>query len=624
MTERLKYWLAATLMAALGFGIVCAQTTDAIVVESSTDVDCKDMRNTRITYHRVYRLIHDRASDLAQIDFACSKWVKLADFTGVVTDASGKVVRKFKKGDLQRTELSSNFADSYYTLYLNYSPPAFPVTIEYNWVVDISSGCFGFPPFTPMPAYNTQVEHATYSLTAPSQMDCRHLCVNTSSQVTTTTLPDGRLHYEARMDNLPAIESEPYDPPSYEVIPQILWAPSLFEFHGVQGNMSTWNGFGLWNQQLRQGRQQLDPEFRTRLHAMTDTCRSDRSKVQVIYRYFGETTRYVSIQLGIGGWQPFAANDVCNTGFGDCKGLSNYMCAMLNEVGVPANYVIIRNNHPHLHTNFPSNQFNHAIVQVPLPGDTLWLECTAAARIPLGHVHDGIAGADALLITDAGGQLCHLPEYRPEQNLMASVARIDLQPDGSATINIAQHTERRQYEDMMPLLQRSEQQRRDAMLKRLQINMPTLLSFALSESKPPYETPHIDVRMQIEARKFAKITGSRMFVPFNIFHQASVPLAAKARVQPVAVDYGYLDADTVIITVPEGFVIEALPREIDESASMGQVTRSITHHGDTITIVTRHLMRQGHYPASDYEALRTLKTQVQKAYRDNLVIKRKE
>ena len=273
-----------------------SQTVDAIVMQSATEVDCRDMRNTRISEQRIYRLLHERASDMAQFEIGCSKWQKLTDFNGQVTDATGKVISKFKKGELKRSDLSSGFAEDIYTLSLDYTPPSYPITIEFNWVTEANNGNFGFPTFAPVEAYNTQVEHASYVLTAPAEMACRHLCRNTTMQVTQSSTADGRIRYEAHMDNLPAIDSEPYSPPAHEVLPQILWAPSKFELHRVSGDMSTWQGFGAWIQSLLNGQQELSPEFKARLHAMTDTCTSDRSKVDVIYRYLAQTTRYVSIQ----------------------------------------------------------------------------------------------------------------------------------------------------------------------------------------------------------------------------------------------------------------------------------------------------------------------------------------
>ena len=599
------------------------QTVDAIVSQSTTEVDCRDMRNTRISEHRVYQLLHERASDLAEFEIGCSKWHKLTDFNGQVTDATGKVIRKFKKGELKRSDLSSGLADDIYTLSLEYTPPSYPITIEFNWVTEGNNGNIGFPTFAPVEAYNTQVEHASYVLTAPAEMACRHLCLNTTTQVTQSTSSDGRIRYEAHMDNLPAIDSEPYSPPARETLPHILWVPCKFEFHGVSGDMTTWQGFGAWNGSLLTGQQELSPEFKAQLHAMTDTCSNDRSKVDVIYRYLAQTTRYVSIQLGIGGWQPFPASEVCRTGFGDCKGLTNYLCAMLHEVGVPANYVVIRSGERHLVTEFPSNQFNHVIARVPLPGDTLWLECTASAFVPLGYVHESIAGNDALLIDDGGGHLVKLPNYSPEQNISYNRAHVTLQEDGSAKVNVDMRYECRQYEDMLPLMSRTEQQRRDAMLGGLNLSAVTLGDFNVTEHKDSYATPHIDVSMQLEARKLANITGSRMFVPVGIFHKVTVPRALQQRVQPVYIDYGYVDIDTMVVTIPEGYVIESLPQQVNEVTPLGELSQTFEASDNTVTIITRILMRDGSYPASDYTTLRTFKTAVKKAYEQRIVFRRK-
>lgn len=616
-----KYAIILVMLA--GWLSVAGQTVDVVVVESTTRVECRDMSHMRTTYHQVYRLMHERAKDLANFMTMCSKWEKLADFSCQVTDAQGKQVRKFKKGDLKRSDLSSNFMDDYFTLSLDYVPPTYPITIEFNWTEEASNGCFSFPAFAPLPSYNGTVEHASYELIVPSQMQCRYQCQNTTATVRQNTLDDGRIRYEAHMDNLPAIESEPYAPPAREIVPRILWAPSKFEFHGVPGDMSSWQAFGAWCHQLRSDRQELTEDLKARLHTMTDTCTTARSKVETIYHYLAQTTRYVSIQLGIGGWQPFAASEVCRTGFGDCKGLSNYMCAMLHEVGVPANYVVINSHRQRLVTDFPSNQFNHVIVQVPLPGDTLWLECTASAHVPLGHVHDGIAGNDALICDDDGGHLVKLPNYAPEQNVQRSTARIALQPDGSAVLDISQRSERRQYEDLMSLTQRTEQQRRDAMLGRLNVGMATLKDFKLEEHKDSYLTPHIDVNMQVESRKLANITGSRMFVPVGIFHSATVPRALPKRAQLVDIDYGYQDVDTLMVSLPEGYEVEALPDAVSITNALGEVNQTFTQHENQVTVVTRLLIRNGLYPADEYESLRRLKTAAKKAYDQRIVLKRK-
>ncbi|HEY4148413.1 MAG TPA: transglutaminase-like domain-containing protein [Chitinophagaceae bacterium] len=89
-------------------------------------------------------------------------------------------------------------------------------------------------------------------------------------------------------------------------------------------------------------RDQLPDEAKKKIHALTDSLHNEREKINAVYRFLQQNTHYVSIQLGIGGWQPFDAAYVYNKRYGDCKALSNYMVAMLREIGISGNSVLIR------------------------------------------------------------------------------------------------------------------------------------------------------------------------------------------------------------------------------------------------------------------------------------------
>ena len=175
----------------------------------------------------------------------------------------------------------------------------------------------------------------------------------------------------------------------------------------------------------------------------------------------------------------------------------------------------------------------------------------------------------------------------------------------------------------MPLVARTEQNRRDAMLNIMNLSGVTLRDFTFAEHKPSYTTPHIDVTMQFESRKLANITGSRMFIPVGLFHEVTVPRALQQRVQPVSINYGYVDIDTVVVTIPQGYVIEALPQTINEVTPLGEVEQTSQANDNTITIVTRHMMRDGRYPATEYATLRNIMTAAKRA-NDQRIVLRKE
>jgi len=181
--------------------------------------------------------------------------------------------------------------------------------------------------------------------------------------------------------------------------------------------MDTWKNFGLWYYKLRKGRDKLPDEAIKEIKNIVSPSDNSEQKVVKLYKYLQSHTRYISVELGIGDWQPFDARYVYNHGYGDCKALSNYMISLLKEEGIKAYPVLIYSGssvHP-LVKDFPSIQFNHVIVYVPLKNDSLWLECASQTDLP-GEVDWDIENREALMVTPRGGVLIKLPKSTPTQN----------------------------------------------------------------------------------------------------------------------------------------------------------------------------------------------------------------
>ena len=109
---------------------------------------------------------------------------------------------------------------------------------------------------------------------------------------------------------------------------------------------------------------------------------------------------------------------------------------MLKEIAIPSTYTVISTTNERLWPDFSSaNQMNHVILQVPLPKDTLWLECTDPS-LPFGYIHHGIAGHAALLIAPAGGSIHRLPTYPDSLNTQHIIATITLSPTAETQIEV--------------------------------------------------------------------------------------------------------------------------------------------------------------------------------------------
>lgn len=91
---------------------------------------------------------------------------------------------------------------------------------------------------------------------------------------------------------------------------------------------------------------------------------------------------YVSVQLGIGGWQLFLVDYVEEYGYGDCKVLSNYMKVVLVEIGIESYLVIIQVSGYYFYEvedDFVDLVFNYVIFYV-LEED-MWFECMSFVNL---------------------------------------------------------------------------------------------------------------------------------------------------------------------------------------------------------------------------------------------------
>ena len=225
-----------------------------------------------------------------------------------------------------------------------------------------------------------------------------------------------------------------------------------------------------------------------------------------------ENTRYVSIQLGLGGWQSYDPEYVYKNGYGDCKALSNYVQRMLEAVGITAYPVLIRAGEyaPDIVPEFSGNQFNHVILCVPDQKDTIWLECTVN-NFPAGYLGQFTEDRYALLISPEGGHLVRTPTSPPEANRQIRKAKVVLDRNGNALVDAEVTTTGYQQDRLVEMEDRLSERDRKKWLER-SINAK---SFELTdyqfEGVQKAERPAYQYRYQVQARNWAAVSGSRFF-----------------------------------------------------------------------------------------------------------------
>lgn len=595
----------------------------SIVQDMHTEIICKSMTQSVEKQSITITILDRKGMEDAQFICRCDMFSSLQKFSGEIFNATGQSVRKIKKSNLQKSEYSGSLAsDDYFYVYdCNY--PSLPFTVRYEWEVKCTNGLIDYPPFLPQFSFGQRVEKASYRIELPAEQTCRYYEQYTKGkniQVKESTGPDGQQIIEATATKLPAIEKEPFGPSFAQLFPRVYFSPSAFQYDKTVGDMSTWQKFGEWQNKLLEGRDLLTEPFRNSLHELTANCSTDREKVKAVYDYLAKNTRYVSIQLGIGGLQPIAATDVCRTGFGDCKGLSNYMRAMLKELGISSTYTAISTENERLIPDFSSpNQMNHVILHVPLPQDTLWLECTNA-ELPFGYVHQGIAGHDALLIEPTGGRIYRLPTYPDSLNTQTIAAKVLLSPTTETRIEVNEISRLFQYEDEADIMYLEPNQKKDRIRSNINLPQADILNLQINEQKE--SNPSITFNYVISSNQYGNKTGNRLFIPVNVFRKGfSVPRSAK-RTYPIHINYGFSDTDSIHIPLPEGYTIEGLPRPVSLQSKFGKFSSSVQVKDKEIFVTHRLLMNKGVYDPEEYTAFIDFRKQVAEQYNGTIVLRK--
>jgi len=405
-------------------------------------------------------------------------------------------------------------------------------------------------------------------------------------------------------------------------MPGVITAPVSFEYCGTSGSMNSWNDFGQWIGQLLQNRDQLPTVRQNEIKELVKEIKDTAKIIRTLYEYMQKRTHYVGIQLGIGGFQPFPAETVDQLGYGDCKALTNYMRALLKVSGIKSNYTVAgaSSSRGITMTDFPTaNQCNHVILCVPLKKDTIWLECTSQTN-PCGYMSRFTAGRRALVIDPMGNRIATIPMLSTEQNSQRRKAEVSLSSDGGLAAKVKTDYFGYQYDNVSKVLTESKKEQEKALYENLAVAGMQIIDFTYQENKE--RLPNATESIALSSQTFTTRSGSRIFVPVNIFNQIkSIPARVDNRKMPVYREFGFLDTDSVVFQLPKGYKPESVPRGKTLKTQFGEYCSTLTVKEDKVLYTRLFKMNPGTWPKEDYAALVDFYTAVVGADKVKLVIR---
>ncbi|MGB3081094.1 MAG: transglutaminase-like domain-containing protein [Saprospiraceae bacterium] len=478
-----------------------------------------------------------------------------ADLVSVfLYNANGKLLRKMKKSEI--VDVAAYSDNSILTderfLGVRSFGGQLPYTLEYKWKTSYHE-TLSYPDWHPQ-RKKESIEHAKFILETPQNLIIHTKTLNADFTYKKET--DGERKIQSwTLINVKAIPREASGPPDHEILPLLMMSPSVFQVGEYTGSMSDWKSFGAFLYMINKDREKMPPVMVSLIKQMTANCKTPKEKIDTMYHWLQHNMRYVSVQLGIGGWQSFDATYVEKNRYGDCKALSTFMKGMLREVGIDAYQVVIRWDEENslFPDDFIYNDFNHMMINVP--SENMWLECTSN-NLPTGEIDKDEQNKKVLLITPEGGKISRTPSIPDSLNTITTQDTI-FATDPMRISGREEHHGNQQRIVRSLYYYASPEEQRKYFLEHCHLTIDKLDQLHISTEKSGSSS---SIAYDATLSKFGNVSGIRLFIPVNSIQPPHNSCSGNTdrKTDFVSID-NYTEKNDIYIALPPDYVIEYLP-----------------------------------------------------------------
>ena len=303
------------------------KNVNAVVREDRTVVTLDDFNTLTFEREWVVTILNEKAAKDLDFVIYYDSYDSVKEYEAVVYDVLGVEQKKFKKRDFMDVSASgTNLYTDNRALVLDFTPTFYPCTVALTYAYKTSNTAF-MPMFMPIPYSGMSVEKASFKLVNKKGIPLHKKFLNFDENTIKVTESDREILIEAK--ELQPVPQQKKAPSFSKLLPLGKFYLEHFELQGVLATVKDWDDFGKWqSQKLLKGLDVLPEQTIQKVAMLTEGILDPKEKAKVIYQFMQDRTRYISVQIGIGGWKPSPAKEVDALGYGDCKGLTNYTKAL--------------------------------------------------------------------------------------------------------------------------------------------------------------------------------------------------------------------------------------------------------------------------------------------------------
>ena len=553
--------------------------TDAVMLLSETFTTVSTTGDIRTTHRKAYKILRPEGRSFGTVSVYFDSETQLTFLKGWSITSQGEEYEVKESSAVETSAFSENlYADTRFkVLQIPASQPGSVVGYEYQQRQrpSVLQTVWSFQDQVP-------VRRARFVLELPSTWKYTAYWRNHAAA---SPQQAGENRWTWELADIEPIQEEPEMPSWRSVAGQLGISLSPRSAGGWESYQGSWAQIGRWYADLASGRLAITPTIRDKTRELISGTDDAMEKIRRLAFYVQRSIRYVAIEIGTGGFQPHAAQDVLASGYGDCKDKATLLNAMLHEAGIDSYFVLINSDRDYLSRDFPSLlSFNHVILAIHLPrqadnqGNRQGLLATLSEAKPgpllifdptdsstsLGYLPPILQSNDGLLVTDKGGEMVKLPLLPPTTNRLLRQATLTLDKSGNLQGTVGEirsgFPAARLRERLLSLPKAQRQKVFQDLLTDL-LDGAVLTHASLSGLEDFGGALAIEYGLMANA--YAQHSGQLfLFRPCVLGRKSSDLLEGKARTQAVVFSDVTSESDVFDVSFPAEYTIDELPEPV--------------------------------------------------------------
>jgi len=421
--------------------------------------------------------------------------------------------------------------------------------------------------------------------------------------------------------DVPAVADEPFRPKERALAGRLLVhiKPAVAHVRSFSG----WADMGAWYAGLSGPRRVPDKAVSQKARELTAAAPDTLSKIRALAEFAQKEIRYVSIQIGIGGFQPHFAPSVLANRYGDCKDKTTLLAALLEAVGIDSHFIVIHSDRGGVNPQSPVSlgSFNHVVLAIRLPDDVPDAGLDSLVRhpslgrllvfdptmptTPFGRLPYYLQDNTGLLVTGESGELLVLPRPGPDGNALDRKGKLVLTSDGALAGEITETRRGAEADSLRYQIQAATEAERRKYLE-------TFLSRSFASfSLQTYEFKNLEdsrsdlvVSYSFIASAYAKRAGGYLVVRPRVVGNKAVDLASrdkKPRRYPIDLQTTVSSRDEFTIELPAGWTADRLPKPVALDAGFASYSSRTEAAGQTLLYQREYRLIEPLLPAPRHD-----------------------